>query len=77
MNRKAFWYATGSGVCLSIGLYALVGLLQAYVLFSGERAWSNVKFWGPMSLIFLGGAVICAYRAYLTSLLSLKRRPKI
>jgi hypothetical protein len=74
LNRKAFYYAIGAGVLLAMGMYALVGLLQAYILFSGERAWSNVQFWGPISLVLLGGAIICAYRAYIISLQSLKSR---
>ena len=74
MKNKAFWYAVGAGVLLSLGLYALVGLLQAHILYSGERAWSNVRFWGPTTLVLLGGAVICAYRAYMLSLKNLKSR---
>lgn len=59
-----------------MGLYALVGLLQSHILFTGERAWSNARFWGPITLVLLGGALICVYRAYLTSLHSIKNRNK-
>lgn len=74
VNGKAFIYAIVSGVCLSLGLYALVGLVQAFILFSGERAISNAQFWGPVALVFLGSSVICAYRAYHISISRIKRR---
>ena len=51
---KTSLYGLGAGVCLAIGLYSLLGLLQAVTLYSGERLSANVQLWLPLSGLFLG-----------------------
>jgi predicted Co/Zn/Cd cation transporter (cation efflux family) len=46
-------------VCLLLSAYALMGVLQAGMLFTGERALRNFQVWGSATLIFLVGSVVC------------------
>jgi predicted Co/Zn/Cd cation transporter (cation efflux family) len=48
-------------VCLLMAVYSLVGVLQAGMLFDGERAMRNFQVWGPATLIF----VVCAAGCFL------------
>ncbi len=45
--------AIAAGVCLAIAAYSFMGVLQAALLFDGERAIRNYQFWAPLSLVFL------------------------
>lgn len=55
-------HGIAAGVCLAIGLYAAVGLLQAVLEFEGVRLRSNVRVWLPLSVFFLGFGGWLAYR---------------
>ena len=46
-------------VCLLMAAYSLVGVLQAGMLFAGERAVRNLQVWGAATLIFLVCGVAC------------------
>jgi hypothetical protein len=46
-------------VCLLMAAYSLLGVLQAGVLFAGERAVRNLQVWGAASVVFLVCAVAC------------------
>ena len=74
--KKQTVYAIGAGVCLALGCYALMGLLQAVMVFEGERATSNYRFWGPLTALFLGLGVVFALRAYRYSLEQLRNQIK-
>ena len=51
---KTTLYGAGAGVCLAVGCYALLGLVQALLVFAGERMASNVRLWLPVAVFFLG-----------------------
>ena len=46
-------------VCLLMAGYSLVGVLQAGMLFDGERALRNFQVWGSAMVIFIVCAVGC------------------
>lgn len=46
-------------VSLLMAAYALVGVLQAGMLFEGERALRNYQVWGTATVVFLLCAVAC------------------
>lgn len=46
-------------VSLLMTAYSLVGVLQAGVLFAGERAVRNFQVWGAATVVFLACAVAC------------------
>jgi len=46
-------------VSLLMAAYALVGVLQAGMLFEGERALRNFQVWGSATVIFLVCSVAC------------------
>lgn len=46
-------------VCLLMTAYSFVGVLQAGILFDGERAIRNFQVWGAATLAFLVFAVAC------------------
>ena len=46
-------------VCLLMTGYSLVGVLQAGMLFAGERAVRNFQVWGAATVVFLVCAVAC------------------
>lgn len=45
--------ALASTALIAAALYALAGVLQASVLFTGERALRNVNFWGSIMIVCL------------------------
>ncbi len=45
--------ALAGTVLIAAALYALAGVLQASMLFTGERALRNVNFWGSIILVCL------------------------
>jgi hypothetical protein len=46
-------------VCLLMAAYSLVGVLQAGMLFTGERALRNYQVWGSATVLFLACAIAC------------------
>lgn len=72
MNRWVWVYSVGAGVCFAIAIYALLGVLQAYTSFSGNRAWNNITFWAPLAVVTLAGGGYCLHRALHISLLNVK-----
>jgi Ni/Fe-hydrogenase subunit HybB-like protein len=46
-------------VCLLMTAYSLVGVLQAGMLFTGERALRNYQVWGAATVLFLTVALAC------------------
>jgi cbb3-type cytochrome oxidase subunit 3 len=46
-------------VCLLMAAYSLLGVLQAGLLFAGERAVRNLQVWGTATLIFFLCGVAC------------------
>lgn len=46
-------------VCLLMTGYSLIGVLQAGMLFTGERALRNYQVWGSASVLFLTLAIAC------------------
>jgi hypothetical protein len=51
-------------VCLLLTGYSLVGVLQAGMLFSGERALRNYQVWGAGTVLFLTFAIACFVSAW-------------
>jgi len=46
-------------VCLLMAGYSLIGVLQAAMLFTGERALRNYQVWGSATVLFLAFAIAC------------------
>jgi hypothetical protein len=46
-------------VQILIAAYSMLGILQALILFQGERALVNLRLWGFIMLSTLVGAMIC------------------
>jgi hypothetical protein len=46
-------------VLILIAAYSMLGILQALILFQGERVLVNLRLWGSIMLSTLIGAVIC------------------
>jgi uncharacterized membrane protein YqjE len=46
-------------VSLLMTVYSLVGVVQAGILFTGERALRNFQVWGSATAVFLIGAIAC------------------
>jgi hypothetical protein len=46
-------------VCLLMTAYSLIGVLQAGMLFTGERALRNYQVWGAATILFLTFAILC------------------
>ena len=46
-------------VSLFLTVYSLIGVLQAGMLFTGERAVRNLQVWGSATVLFLVGAIAC------------------
>jgi hypothetical protein len=44
--------------------YSLVGVLQAGMMFDGERALRNYQVWGTAAAVFLLCAAVCFLRAW-------------
>ncbi len=55
-------HGIAAGVCLAIGVYSALGLLQAVLAFEGARLQANVRVWLPLSIFFLGFGSWLAYR---------------
>ncbi len=54
-----------AALTLSVGLYAVLALLQAGSIYDGQRAFVNLRFWGSvaaLSLIVSVASGIYAYR---------------
>jgi Ni/Fe-hydrogenase subunit HybB-like protein len=56
---KIFSLSVLGVVCLLMAAYSLVGVLQAGMLFAGERALRNFQVWGLATMAFLVCAVAC------------------
>ncbi len=56
---KLFSLLVRGVVSLLMAAYSLVGVLQAGMLFEGERALRNYQLWGTATLVFLLCAVAC------------------
>jgi hypothetical protein len=55
--------ALGCAVFAAAALYALMGVLQALSLFTGERALRNVNLWGSLFLVSLSVSVFLLAKA--------------
>ena len=62
-------YGVGAGVCLAVGVYALLGVLHALLAFDGERLITNLRLWLPLSVFFLGFGSWLGYKTLQTSLM--------
>jgi predicted Co/Zn/Cd cation transporter (cation efflux family) len=51
-------------VSVLLAAYSLVGVLQAGMLFEGERALRNYQVWGTATVVFLLCAVACFVSAW-------------
>ena len=61
-NKKIFWWLL-AGTLLLFALYCAMAILQAGSIYGGERALSNLRFWGVLSLSSLAGSIACALLA--------------
>jgi predicted Co/Zn/Cd cation transporter (cation efflux family) len=58
-SLKLFSVLVVGVVSLLMAAYSLVGVLQAGMLFEGERALRNYQLWGSVTVVFLLCAVAC------------------
>ena len=62
-------YGMAAGVCLAVGVYCLAGVVQALLVFSGDRLMTNMRLWLPLCVFFLGFGSWLGYKTLKQSLM--------
>lgn len=68
MTRRSLWLLALSALSLLVSVYALLGVVQAAMLFQGLRALRNANLWGSLSLVMFMAAIVTHARAVQFSL---------
>ena len=58
-SAKKRLFTVAAWALILIGVYSILGILQALSLFQGERVLVNLRLWGSIMLFSFLGATIC------------------
>lgn len=61
VKKRWFWLAACA--LILVAAYSVLGLLQALMLYQGERTLVNLRLWGSIMISSLIGASVCIFFA--------------